>query len=271
MALALGNQLFTIGIDIGGLCIAVRSSTAEFIRILERRYAGFTHSPEWARAELEVEIGLPSGTTSDDELEVRRVDDVWVMRRGDFLARWDPRMRRGAVRCVLSPYGIDAVLRIVHSLVLAEEFDGFLLHSASTIRNGHALLFSGVSGSGKTTLTRLAPSDAILLSDEISYVRRSGTGYRAFGTPFVGELGIAGASVSAPLAAVYFLEQAQENRVCPIPPVVAARKLLRNLLFFAGEEALVERVFGLGCEFVSVVPAFELAFRPEPAVWELLV
>ena len=145
------------------------------------------------------------------------------------------------------------------------------MHSASIIRNGRALLFPGVSGAGKTTIARLAPPDAILLSDEISYVRRSTRGYRAFGTPFVGELGIAGASINAPLGAIYFLRQARENQVRPIPPVLAARKLLCNVLFFAEEEALVEKVFGLGCEFVSAVPAFELKFRPEPAVWELVV
>jgi hypothetical protein len=37
------------------------------------------------------------------------------------------------------------VLRIVHSLIQAQA-GGFLLHSASAIRNGKAFLFSGISG-----------------------------------------------------------------------------------------------------------------------------
>jgi hypothetical protein len=271
MSLAIENPLFATGIEIGGLSIAVRSRTAEFIRMLERRYAGFICLPECAMAELDLEEGSPVRRNADAALEVERLDQVWVMRRGDFLAHWDPAKRHGLVRCALSPYSIDAVLRIVHSLVLAENSDGFLLHSASTIHNGRALLFSGVSGAGKTTIARLAPPDAILLSDEISYIRRSVSGYRAFGTPFVGELGIVGRCLSAPLAAIYFLEQAGENRVRPMPPEVAARLLLRNVLFFAQDNALVEKVFDLGCEFVSTVPAFELAFRPEPAVWELIL
>ncbi len=76
------------------------------------------------------------------------------------------------VRQNANPYSLDSVLRILHSLILAER-GGFLLHAASAICDGRAYLFSGVSGAGKTTMTRLAPADITLLTDEISYLRPS--------------------------------------------------------------------------------------------------
>src|SRR4029077_15516862 len=93
---------------------------------------------------------------------------------------------------------------------------GFLLHSASAIRNGKAFLFAGVSGAGKTTISRLAPPGVALLSDEISYVRRQDHGYTAFGTPFTGELAKLGENTSAPVAALYLLAQGSENRIDPV-------------------------------------------------------
>src|SRR5207302_5197450 len=119
---------------------------------------------------------------------------------------WEPSKRRGWIQQTANPYSIDAVLRIVHTLVLAEQC-GFLLHSASAIRNGKAFLFAGISGAGKTTISRLAPADVTLLTDEISYVRPSdeGEGYVAFGTPFTGELAKLGENTSAPIAALYLL------------------------------------------------------------------
>ena len=129
-----------------------------------------------------------------------------AIERGDFCAELDARSRRGWVRQSPNPYSIDAVLRIVHSLVLAEE-GGFLVHAASAVRNGRAFLFAGVSGAGKTTISRLAPPDATLLTDEISYLRRSGSGYHAYGTPFAGELARVGKNVRAPLAALYLLRK----------------------------------------------------------------
>lgn len=92
------------------------------------------------------------------------------MTRGDFQAEWDTASRRGWVRQTANPYGIDAVLRILHSLILAPQ-GGFLVHAASAVRHGRAFLFAGVSGAGKTTISRLAPPDVKLLTDEISYVR----------------------------------------------------------------------------------------------------
>jgi len=155
------------------------------------------------------------------------------------------------------------------SLMLARS-GGFLLHAASAVRGARAFLFSGVSGAGKTTVARLAPPDAILLTDEISCVRWTGTGYHAFGTPFAGELGIPGEEIAAPIAALYFLRKGPRNRIGTIDPAHAAAMLLRNILFFADDSALVKSVFATACDFVARVAVAELTFRPDPAVWELI-
>ena len=177
--------------------------------------------------------------------------------------------RRGSIRQSANPYSIDAVLRIVHTLVLARE-GGFLVHSASAVRNGKAFLFAGVSGAGKTTMARLAPPDAHVLTDEISYVRKETDGYFAYGTPFAGELARAGENLRAPLAAVYLLVQGSENRIEPLGAAEAARGLLTNILFFAEDAELVQGVFRSALEFVERVPVQRLTFVPDERVWELV-
>jgi len=194
---------------------------------------------------------------------------VWRLERGDFRAEWDSRSRRGWVRQSPNPYSIDSVLRIVHSLVLAEE-GGFLVHAASGVRRGRAFAFAGISGAGKTTLARLAPPDVAVLTDEISYIRRCEGGYCAYGTPFAGELGRAGVSLKAPVAALYFLEKGPGGRIEPMGQLAAARELLRNILFFAHDPALVSRVFESAIEFVARVPAGRFTFAPDERAWELV-
>src|SRR6202007_2747537 len=105
------------------------------------------------------------------------------LRRGDFPAEWELKSRHGWIRQCANPYSIDTVLRITHSLLLAQE-GGFQLHASSAIRNERAFLFAGVSGLGKTPTVRLAPAAPLVLPDQISYVRRIDSGYRAYGTPF---------------------------------------------------------------------------------------
>ena len=176
---------------------------------------------------LDIDLIPPRVITEDEDISVRLESGRWIITRGDFRAEWDPRTRHGWVRQSANPYSIDGVLRILHSLFLARE-GGFLVHAASAVRNGRAFLFAGVSGAGKTTLSRLAPPDAEVLTDEISYVRPCESGYEAFGTPFAGELARIGANLRAPLAALYLLVQGPENRIEPVDPAEAARAVLRN-------------------------------------------
>ena len=258
-----------VDICIGGVTVGVRSSDAGFRRLLEHRYAGFVEfgaSPDY---EFEVELTQPHEGSADDDVRVYRSNGLWLLERGDFRAEWDPATRRGRIRQSANPYSIDTVLRIVHTLVLARE-GGFLLHAASAVRNGRAFVFSGVSGAGKTTLARLAPPDANVLTDEISYVRKEAGGYYAYGTPFAGELARVGANLRAPLDTIYLLAQGAENRVSDVGKAEAARGILANMLFFAEDAELVRAVFLSALDLVEHVPVLRLTFRPEAAAWDLI-
>lgn len=255
----------TACVEIGKIPIALCTSDPDFLELLRQRYAGFLSSshPEF---ELEFELLRP-GWASDDDVRVRREGDDWIIRRGDFSARWDPRSGRGTVRQNANPYSLDSVLRILHSLILADR-GGFLLHSASAVLDGKAYLFSGVSGAGKTTITRLAPADATLLTDEISYIRPAEGGYVAFGTPFAGELARPGENCTAPVSGLFFLKQGPENHIERLSSAEAVRRLMRNILFFAEDHGLVEKLLATACTFVADVPIYELTFYPSGKVWE---
>jgi hypothetical protein len=264
-------------VEIGGIPISLSTRHERFAELLLQRYAGFLSSsrPEFA---LEFDI-IDAGTASDEDVQVRRDGAEWQIQRGDFSARWNPRTGTGIVRQNANPYSLDSVLRIVHSLILAER-GGFLLHAGSAICDARAYIFSGVSGAGKTTITRLAPADVTLLTDEISYVRPTDAGgvhtlqdgggdaYQAFGTPFAGELAKPGENCRAPVARLFFLAQGPENRIDPIPAAEAVRLLMRNILFFAGDPDLVEKLLAVACDFVARVPIHRLTFYPDSKVWE---
>ena len=271
--LAVGDA---VAIGIGGMAIALHTQDIAFRRLLEDRYAGFIEAGSHPEFEFDVDLFEasdqfePSQTKhADDDVQVSLQGGQWVLRRGDFYARWDARAGRGRIRQSRNPYAVDSVLRIVHTLILARQ-GGFLVHAASAIRCGRAFLFAGVSGAGKTTISRLAPPDAALLTDEISYVRRAGNAYEAWGTPFAGELAKVGENQAAPLNTLFLLEKGPENRIEEIAEADAVRLLLRNILFFADDPELVSLVFRSACEFVEKVPVRRLIFVPDKSVWEMI-
>src|SRR2546423_2459510 len=160
-------------VEIGGIPIRLRCADRDFVRQIEERYAGFLSSSNDVSFDFEIELASKGTESGDDDLRLVLDSGRWLMERGDFRAQWNPSTAHGRIQQTINPYSLDSVLRIVHTLLLAHK-RGFLLHASSAIRNGRAFLFSGVSGAGKTTMARLAPPDAALLTDEISYVTRKG-------------------------------------------------------------------------------------------------
>jgi hypothetical protein len=263
------HACFSVVVEIGSVPVGLNTTDTSLVELLEKRFGGFLKPDLIPAFTFDITV-VPDGAFDPEaDLQVRGVNGLWTLRRGDFRAEWDARERHGWIRQTLNPYAIDSVLRIVHSLVLATE-NGFLLHASSAVRNGHAFLFTGPSGSGKTTIARLAPADVTLLTDEISYVRRTAEGYRAFGTPFAGELGESGENDSAPIAALFRLDWGPDNAHDRLTPAAAVRALMRNILFFADDRALTGHLLDTACDFAASVPAFRLAFTPDVRVWKTI-
>jgi hypothetical protein len=260
----------SVVVEIGGLPIRLRCNDPSFIRLLTERYTGYVSTSAEAAFDFEIELAPPGTVSGDEELTVKWDSGRWLMERGDFRAEWNPSTARGRIEQTINPYSLDSVLRIVHTLLLARK-GGFLIHASSAIRNGRAFLFSGVSGAGKTTMARLAPPDAALLTDEISYVVPEDDGYFAVGTPFFGELARVGENMRAPIECVYLLAKGSVNKIEPIAGVDAVRGLLGNILFFARDPEFVKLVFEAAFDFVSRVPVRRLTFVPDARVWELMI
>jgi hypothetical protein len=264
------QQRSDVVVEIGDLPIRLRSADPAFIRLIQDRYAGYVSSSDHASFEFDIELAPPGTESGDEDPRVTWDSGRWLMERGDFRAEWNPSTARGRIEQTLNPYSLDSVLRIVHTLLLARK-GGFLVHASSAIRNGRAFLFAGVSGAGKTTMARLAPPDAALLTDEISYVTLQDGRYSAVGTPFFGELARVGENLRAPIECLYLLAQGPDNKVEPVAGADAVRGLLGNILFFARDPEFVKLVFDAALDFVSRVPTRRLTFVPDSRVWELIV
>jgi hypothetical protein len=256
-------------VDVGGVAVALHTTDGMLVQILERRFRRFLNPTAEPVFQFDITV-IPHGTFDGDaDLKVHADNGQWIMQRGDFHAEWDVAERRGRIWQTLNPYAVDSILRIVHTLVLSTE-GGFLLHASSAVRDGRAYLFTGPSGAGKSTIVGLAPDDVTVLTDEISYLRRTHDGYVAFGTPFAGELSDLGEPVSAPVAALFQLGRGDDNRHDRLDTARTVQTLMRNILFFADDSELVDHVLDTACDFASRVPAYTLRFAPDPRVWSTI-
>lgn len=188
-------------------------------------------------------------------------------------AFFDSELREG--RILVRP---DAYLDTMHALdypldevVVAHLLGrgrGVELHGCGIIdRDGRGQLFVGQSGAGKTTTARVWLSEGHydIVSDDRVIVRFVDGEWRMFGTPWHGEAELS-AALSAPLAAIHLLVQAQRTELVSLPPAQAAAALF-GCTFppFHDAEALS---FTLECleRIVRDLPVRALRFLPDRSV-----
>jgi hypothetical protein len=165
-------------------------------------------------------------------------------------------------------YTLDCLLRILLTWMLLPR-TGFLLHAATVVHDGRAYLFTGKSGAGKSTVASLAPEGSVL-TDELSLVRREDGVWRAYGTPFWGEFRAGDSNTSAPIAGIFQLVQAEENRVTPLRPVEFLRAMIGNVLFFSRQPGDSQRLLDIVSHAAQELRGYSLEFRKDRSFWEML-
>lgn len=263
-----------VPLEIGGIRATVQCDDSDYLGLIRHRYEGFQatgRSLSGSRDDafdllLAVQDDLLPGSEVTPRVDAE--GDGYRLRRRDFDVILDQGGRRLQGTVARSMYSFDSMLRVFFTLIL-QDADGMLIHGSSIVERGRAVLFYGVSGSGKTTTTLLSAPRPVL-SDELTLVRKVDGEYRAYGTPFWGELQKNGENISAPLDRVLLLRKDTRVFVEPMTPARALRALMPCVLFFAEEPAQVQRVVDRVIDLVADVPAGALHFRKDPSFWDIL-
>src|SRR6267142_6748469 len=242
-------------LSIGCVPFRLQMADVQLFLAASSRYAAF-------RAAGEQPIRIPLNKFSKS---ARRPAEFGYEFEGASLRASSRETRFDGVR---NEYALDSLLRVLLSWKLAGRH-GFLLHAATVVRDGKAYIFTGRSGAGKSTVASLSPAGTVL-TDEISLLRFEDGEWRAYGTPFWGEFRAAGSNSSAPIRGLYRLVQAAKNRAKPHRPLEMLRALLPNVLFFSAESKANRRLLEILSHAADSISGYELAFRKDPAFWEVL-
>lgn len=159
--------------------------------------------------------------------------------------------------------------------ILASRFlsavDAVDLHASAALYEGSAFLFTGHSGAGKTTISELAIAEgATVLSDDRTIIGVREDVPTAWGTPWHGT-GRRSSSRTAPIAGIFLLVQAREERVVPIPPSRAFKELFVRLIHQRLSPQETQAALATLEQVVRTTPVWELHFRPVPAAFHLAV
>ena len=147
------------------------------------------------------------------------------------------------------------------------KFDGMMLHSSAVELDGRAYLFSGDCGAGKSTHTRLWQAvfgeKAKVFNDDKPALRYIDGKWIAYGTPWCGKDGI-NINMSAPVAGICFLKQAEENKIRRLSNGEAVQRIVKQTMRRFKLVENLDRMLSHVDKLVRQIPVFELENRPEP-------
>ncbi len=139
-------------------------------------------------------------------------------------------------------------------------YNVFLMHSSVVEADGRAYAFAARSGVGKSTHTALwikhIPSARVINGDKPLYRLEADGGVTVFGTPWNGKENW-GENLSAPLAAVCFLERSEENRIRAATEDETVERLMYQI-YLRGERNSVEQRLSLMDALLRAVPFYVL-------------
>lgn len=145
---------------------------------------------------------------------------------------------------------------------------GVLVHGCGLLHDGRGILLLGTSGAGKSTSARLwaqKPGVTILSDDRIVLRADAEGGYRIYGTPWHGDAGYE-SPVSAPLDAVFVLEQAPRNRVIDLTSAAAVSQMMVRAFPAMWDQRGLEFAVTFLSQMTARLPVRRLQFLPETSM-----
>lgn len=151
-----------------------------------------------------------------------------------------------------------AILRVICDHIVRR--GGFFLHCSCLRIDGRAVIFTAPSGTGKSTHAalwrRVFGNRVEMINDDKPLVRERDGDFIIYGTPWNGKHRI-GTNISAPIRAVFFLEQAPENSTAPLDSFTALSLLLQQTVLPSDRSDMSALLDMLG-RLIEHTPMFKL-------------
>ncbi|MCD7819066.1 MAG: hypothetical protein LUH07_08450 [Lachnospiraceae bacterium] len=180
--------------------------------------------------------------------------------RCEYLPGQDFRLNYSMAVC--DTLGIESVLL---------RYGGLLLHSSFIRWHNRGILFSGYSGIGKSTQADLWVNyqGAEILNGDRAGLRKADGIWTAYGLPYAGSSKVY-RNESAPITAIFMLEQAPVNELHRLSPAKAILRLYPQIMIHGWDADFVQKALSLIEDLVGSVPVYLLRCRPDEEAVEIV-
>ena len=161
-------------------------------------------------------------------------------------------------------YGPTIELLMVNYLAQGK---GVIIHGCGVKQDDRGIIFVGESGAGKTTMANIwnQDSDAEILSDDRTIVRKKGDHYMMYGTPWHGE-GKFGSPGSARLEQIFFIQHGQTNSISKSAKAQSVTQFLKCAFPPFWDAKGLEYSIDVFSDLAAAVPCRMLSFKADSSI-----
>ncbi|MDX1707208.1 MAG: hypothetical protein R3274_01335 [Desulfobacterales bacterium] len=147
---------------------------------------------------------------------------------------------------------------------------GMIVHACGIDDGDRGMLFVGESGAGKSTLSNLwYQGSGAVFSDDRIIVRKKGSAYWMYGTPWHGEARFVSAR-SARLTHIFFLQHDQTNQIRPMNRADTVVEFLKASFPPFWDSQGVESAMAFLSDLTEAAPCRALSFKPDNSVIDFI-
>lgn len=158
---------------------------------------------------------------------------------------------------------------VFRNLVLLHQ--GIVLHASAIKWQDKGIIFTAPAGTGKSTQAQLwgTSMGAAVINDDTPLLKRSADKITIHGTPWCGS-SHKHRNTSAPLKAIFVLEQSKENTLCRLQEPKLSSCLLPRFLLPYHDQRLMNLALDHFAEIIASTPVFLLQCRPDQEAVDLV-
>lgn len=220
---------------------------------------GYWHGPEYYENTLEYKRVFHCKTPSSEPFAVTETDS------------------KGNIKITVHPEyadyfsGTSGIFNRIGFENLLLQHSGLLLHASLIEYAGHGIAFTGPSGVGKSTQADLwqRALGANILNGDRSALRKTLSGWTAYGSPYAGTSGIY-RNEHTPLRAIVALKQGQKNQLHRLNGAEAMRHIWPEISARRWDEEFVAEATTLCAQLLTEIPVYLLECLPDESAVLLL-
>ena len=264
-------------ISLGGIPILLYCQNQTFLDLVQESLRGFVGTAAHPQVKIEIVIDEQMGEVNPYQCGNPHRTNITVnsnkafIRGGVYSGVFDLKTCRAEVTHGHAIEPLYLFLRALLALYLPSH-EGFLIHAASVEKDGSAFLFAGQPQAGKSTVARLSHQYRVL-TDDFSIVRKCGSRFYCFGSPFWGHVEIKGGNIHAdgkgiPIRSLFLIKQDNTVYIRNVDRNEACVRLLQNILALSRNAAINTEILRIADDFSSRVPIKILHFRRDDSFWK---